>query len=130
MAEQARGASVHTQRTIPVVLYPGESEADDDSACTRWAHRARRSTSINALQASDSKVYVHLDRKLRYKFAMQKDKDLLYRTRYEKTVAGRTITVSTMQTVAGHLVLMSEPYIFTIIGGKRVGMQADPQRDA
>ena len=37
LTEQARGASVPTQRTIPVVLYPGEKEAEDDSTFTRWA---------------------------------------------------------------------------------------------
>ena len=35
-----------------------------------------------------------------------------------------------MQTVAGHSVLVSEPYTPAPIGGKRVGVQADPQRDA
>ena len=35
-----------------------------------------------------------------------------------------------MQTVVSHSVLVSEPYTHTPIGGKRVGMQVDPQRDA
>ena len=35
-----------------------------------------------------------------------------------------------MQTVAGHSVLVSDPYTPTPIGGKRVGVQADPQHDA
>ena len=35
-----------------------------------------------------------------------------------------------MQTVVSHSVLVSEPYTHTPIGGKRVGMQADPRRDA
>ena len=35
-----------------------------------------------------------------------------------------------MQTVAGHSVLAREPYTPTPSGGKRVGVQADPQCDA
>ena len=35
-----------------------------------------------------------------------------------------------MQTVAGHSVLVRESYTPKPIGGKRVGVQADPQRDA
>ena len=70
---------------------------------------------------------------MRYEFAKIKAKRLLrllYRTQYAKPVAGLTTTVSTVQTVAGHSVLVSEPYTPTPIGGKRVGVQADPQRDA
>ena len=70
---------------------------------------------------------------LRYEFAKLKAKyqlRLLYRTQYAKPVAGPTTTVSTVQTVAGQSVLVREPYTPTPIGGKRVGMQADPQRDA
>ena len=55
---------------------------------------------------------------------------LLYCTQYAKPVAGLTTTVSTVQTVAGHSVLVSEPYTPTPIGGKRVGVQDDPHRDA
>ena len=54
----------------------------------------------------------------------------LYRTQYAKPVAGPTTTVSTVQTVAGHSVLVSKPYTPTPIRKKRVGVQADPQRDA
>ena len=35
-----------------------------------------------------------------------------------------------MQTVAGHMVLVSDPYTHTPIGGKRVWVQADLKRDA
>ena len=35
LAEQARGDSVPTQRTVLIVHYPGESEAVDDSTLTR-----------------------------------------------------------------------------------------------
>ena len=72
LMEQARGASVPTQRTIPVILYPGESEANDDSTFTRWAHRAHRARwlpSMSDLRSSASKADVRLERKTRYEFA-------------------------------------------------------------
>ena len=88
ITEQARGASVPTQRTIPVVFNPGESKADDDSTFTRWAHRARRLPSMNALRSSVSKADVRLERKLRYEFAKLKAKGQLrslYRNQYANT---------------------------------------------
>uniref|UniRef100_M4C5H6 Uncharacterized protein n=1 Tax=Hyaloperonospora arabidopsidis (strain Emoy2) TaxID=559515 RepID=M4C5H6_HYAAE len=88
---------------------------------------------MSALRSCASKADVRLERKLRYEFAKLKATGqvrLLYRTQYAKPVAGPTTTVSTVQTVAGHAVLVSEPYTPTIIGGKSVGVQADPQRNA
>ena len=67
---------------------------------------------MNAVQASASKADVRLARKLRYEFAKMKAKvqlHSLYRNQYEKPVAGQTTTVSTLRTVAGHPVLLSEP---------------------
>uniref|UniRef100_M4B2L8 Uncharacterized protein n=1 Tax=Hyaloperonospora arabidopsidis (strain Emoy2) TaxID=559515 RepID=M4B2L8_HYAAE len=66
-----------------------ESEAEDDSTFTRSAHRARRLPSMSALRSSASNVDVRLERKLCYEF----DK-----------------------TVAGHSVLVIEPYTPTPIG--------------
>ena len=83
LMEQARCASVPMQRTIPVVLYPGESEAEDDSTFIRWAHRARRLPSMSALRSSATKAEVRLERKLRYEFVKLKAKGQLrslYRT--------------------------------------------------
>ena len=103
--EQARGASVPTHRTVPVVLYPGESEAEDDSTFTRWAHRARRLPGMSVFRSSASKAYARLERKLRYELGKLNVKGQLrslYRTQYAKPVAGTTATVSTVQTVAGH----------------------------
>ena len=77
LTEQARGASVPTQRTIPVVLYPGESEAEDDNKFTRWAHRAIRLPSMSALRSSASKNEVRIERKLRYEFDRLKTKGQL-----------------------------------------------------
>ena len=94
---QARGASVPTKRPIPVVLYPGESEVENDNIFTRWPYRARRLPSMNALRASASKADVRLERKLRYEFAKLKAKRQLrslYRTQYAKPVVGQTTTVS------------------------------------
>ena len=88
---------------------------------------------VNARRDSASKADVRLERKLRYKFARLKAKGQLrslYRNQYAKPVAGQTTTVSTVQTVAGHSVLTNEPYTPTPIGRKRVGVHADPQRDA
>ena len=66
---------------------------------------------MNSLRASASKAHVRLECKFRYEFAKLKAKGQLrslYRTRYAKVVAGQTSTVSTVQTVAGHSVLVSE----------------------
>ena len=71
LTEQARGASVPTQQSIPIVLYPGESEAEDDNTFTRWDHRARRLPSMNAFKASASKAGVRLECKLRYEFVAE-----------------------------------------------------------
>ena len=71
MAEQARGA-------VPIVLYPGEREAEDDITLTRWAHIARRLPSINYLRASASKDDVRLELKLRYELAKLKAKGQIH----------------------------------------------------
>ena len=133
LKEQARVASVPTQRTVPVLLYPGESEDEDDSTFTRWAHGHVACPARMPLELVSSKADVRLERKLCYELAKLKAKALLrslYRNQYAKPVAVPTTTGSTVQTVAGHSVLMSEPYTPTPVGGERVGMQADPQRDA
>ena len=75
LTEQARGASVPTQRMIPVVLYPGQSEAEDGSTFARWAQRKRRLSSMDALRSSASKSDVRLERKLCYEFAKLKSKE-------------------------------------------------------
>ena len=88
---------------------------------------------MSALRPSASKADVRLERKLRYEFSKLKAKGQLrslYRTQYAKPVAGPTTSVSTVQTVANQSVLVSEPYTPKAIGGKRVGVQADPQHDA
>ena len=88
---------------------------------------------MSALRSSASKADVRLERKLRYEFTKRKAKGQicsLYRTRYAKPVAGPTNTVLTVQTVAGHSMLVREPYTPTPISGKRIGVQADPQHDA
>ena len=100
---------------------------------TRWDHRARRLHSMNAVRARASKADVLLERALRYDFAKLKAKVQLrpmYRTRYAKPVAGQTSIYSTVQTVAGHSVLVREPYTLTPIGKKRVGVQTKPQHYA
>uniref|UniRef100_M4BSX8 Uncharacterized protein n=1 Tax=Hyaloperonospora arabidopsidis (strain Emoy2) TaxID=559515 RepID=M4BSX8_HYAAE len=88
---------------------------------------------MSSLRSSVSKADVRLERKLRHEYAKLKAKGhlrSLYRNHYAKPVAGQTTTVSTVQTVACHSVLTSEPYTPTPIGEKPVGVQAEPQRDA
>ena len=86
---------------------------------------------MNALRASAFKADAQLERKLRaVKLKAKGQLRSLYRTQYAKPVVGQTTTASTVQAVAGHSVLVSEPCTPTHIGGKRVGMQVDPQRDA
>ena len=106
LREQARRASVPTQRTIPVFLYSSKSKAEDDSTFTRWEHRARRLPSMNALRASASKAGVRLECKLPYEFAKLKAKGQLhslYRTQYAKLVAGQTTTVFDCEDSRGSL---------------------------
>ena len=69
LAEQASGTSIPSQKTVPIFLYPGDSEANDDNTFARWAHSARRLPSMNAFRASASKADVCLKRKMRYQFA-------------------------------------------------------------
>ena len=74
---------------------------------------------MSALGSSASKDDIRLERKKLYEFAKIKANGQLrslYRTQYEKPVAGPTTTVSTVQTVAGHSVLVSKPYTPTPIG--------------
>ena len=68
---------------------------------------------MSSLRPSAFTADVRLERKLRYEFAKLKSKGQLrslYRTQYEKPFAGPTTTASSVQTVAGHSVLVSEPY--------------------
>ena len=67
---------------------------------------------MNALRARVTKADVCLDRQLCYKFTKLKGKGQLrslYLTQSAKPIAGQSSTVSTVQTVAGHSVLVSEP---------------------
>ena len=61
---------------------------------------------------------------MRYEFANLKAKyqlRSLYRTQYAKPVAIKTTTVSTVQTVAGHSVLVIEPYTPHLLVGSALG---------
>ena len=44
--DQARGASVPSMRTIPILLHPGETESENDDNFIEYVHRIRRLRSI------------------------------------------------------------------------------------
>ena len=68
----ARRQSVPALKEVPIVLHPGEDIEEDDRMFIRWAHRARRLSSMDALRASAAVVNVRLERKLRFDFAKLK----------------------------------------------------------
>ena len=68
----ARGGSVPSMRTIPVVLAPGESTSEDDMLFRKWVHRTRRLRNYDNLQASFQEKDVRVERRLRFDFAKQK----------------------------------------------------------
>ena len=49
---QGRGAPVPPMKGVPVLLFAGETEEEEDMAFSRWAHYARRLRSMCALRAS------------------------------------------------------------------------------
>uniref|UniRef100_A0AAV1UTL3 Uncharacterized protein n=1 Tax=Peronospora matthiolae TaxID=2874970 RepID=A0AAV1UTL3_9STRA len=108
-------------RTIPVVLFPGETEAGNDVVFTRWVHRYHHLPRLWNLQDSTSLANVRLERKLRFDFATQKAKGQLrsfYRTRY---AAAATYPHSSVPAAAA-------PSTPAPTGGKRYG-STDPKDD-
>ena len=70
---QARGAPVPPIKGIPILLLPGETEDEEESAFVRWVHRVRRLCSMYSLRASADLADVRLERKLRYDYSKLKD---------------------------------------------------------
>uniref|UniRef100_A0AAV1TJR3 Uncharacterized protein n=1 Tax=Peronospora matthiolae TaxID=2874970 RepID=A0AAV1TJR3_9STRA len=82
---QAQDAFASVMRTVPVVLFSGQTEAENDIVFTRWARRARRMPSLRNIQKSASLVEFLLEREKRFDFANEEAKGQLRsfcRTRY------------------------------------------------
>ena len=69
---QARGGSVPSMKTIPVVLAPGEYAYEDDMLFRSWVHKTRRLRNLDNLQESFLEKDVRVERRLRFGFAKQK----------------------------------------------------------
>ena len=96
----ARRQSVPALKEVPIVLHPGEDIEEDDRMFIRWAHRARRLSSMNALRASAAVVNVRLERKLRFDFAKLKARGQLKRL-YLNRYAEPTVPTSHVATPTG-----------------------------
>ena len=62
---------------IPVLLFAGEAEDDDDSVFVHWSHYVQRLTSMWALRASASVEDVRLESKMRFGYAKLKTRGRL-----------------------------------------------------
>ncbi|CAI5702380.1 unnamed protein product [Peronospora effusa] len=128
---QMRGAPVPPMKGVPILLFAGETEGDEDTAFSRWAHYARRLSSMWALRASADVADIRLERKMRYDYAKLKARGKLksQRTHYapaaqQPNVSATPVTASPRQAEAVN------PPTPTITGEKRQRQQADPAHDA
>ena len=96
----ARRQSVPALKGVPIFLHPGEDIDEDDRMFIRWAHRARRLSSMDALRASAAVVNVRLERKLRFDFAKLKASGQLKRL-YPNRYAEPTVPTSHVATPTG-----------------------------
>ena len=69
---QARGDSVPSMRSIPVVLAPREYASENDMLFRSWVHRTRRLRNLDKLQVSFREKDVRVERRLRFDFAKRK----------------------------------------------------------
>ena len=69
---QGRGAPATSIKGVPILLFSGETEEEEDMAFSRWAHYARRLSSMWALRASADVADIRLERKMRYDYAKLK----------------------------------------------------------
>ena len=118
---QARGAPVPPIKGIPILLFPGETQDEEDSAFVRWVHRVRRLSSMYSLRASADLADVRLERKLRYDYAKLKARgQLRMRRRY---ASATPVAASSGQPEA------QDPPTYTTIGVKRTWSHDDPVPD-
>ena len=118
---QARGAPVPPIKGIPILLFPGETQDEEDSAFVRWVHRVRRLSSMYSLRASADLADVRLERKLRYDYAKLKARgQLRMRRRY---ASATPVAASSGQPEA------QDPPTYTTIGVKRTWSHDDPAHD-
>lgn len=69
LSDQARGLLAALPKIVPIILYEGETEIEDDTIFTRWAHRHRKLSSMYSLRDSKIVVDIRFERKLRDDFA-------------------------------------------------------------
>ena len=69
---QSRGAPVPPIKGIPILLFAGESQEEEDNAFVRWVHRKRHFTRMFALIASANVADVRLERRLRLDYTSLK----------------------------------------------------------
>lgn len=127
LSRQARGESVFSMRTVPVVHRYGESATEEVLVFSTWAHRVCRLQSIEALIASFTVEDVHLERTLRYDFAKLKAKGCLkpyYCNRYAALTVPLHTSAQTDSDPSGlDPTQVNDPFAATPTDGKRSGSQ-------
>nr|CCA27704.1 conserved hypothetical protein [Albugo laibachii Nc14] len=132
---QARGASVPSMRTIPIVLFLGETDVDEDEHFIRWVHRTHHLRDVRSLPASSDVADIRLERKLRYEFAKFRAKRhsrfLKRHQSAELAHAGQPSSAMAAVAATGPCHTMDkDPSAPTSIGGKCPGSRVDPERYA
>ena len=128
---QAHGASIPSMRTVPIVLYPGEDENENDTFFTTWLHRVRKLRSVFALRESGDLADIRLERKLYYEFSKLKAKVRLrsvYRSQYAGTPQARAYAATSAAGPSHNMA--SDPITPTPSSVKRSASPTDLAADA